>query len=108
MLDDLDELEKATRKALAAEVVRRQTEAKERKAKANVRKIKRKQAIRRATILGETIRDATLSPAERAAIASILLRRVDRPEDWAVIAPWLPEPSGAEFIRAKDVFKAAE
>jgi hypothetical protein len=78
-----------------AQLLKEQRETEQAEARERQRKRKLAQALgalktRQATLIGETIRDADLTTAERTMIRGILARRAEKPKDWRVIADWLP------------------
>jgi hypothetical protein len=112
--DLLDQIAKQKARLLKEQSDKAQAETRERQ-----RKIKLARAVdalqtRQAILIGETIRDTELTPAERATIGGILARRAARPKDWRVIADWLPaseEPANdqqAESLPATDIIGVAD
>lgn len=90
----LQDREKAAAKEIRDAEAARQATKKAREAAGKRRKKDAAVKIARGKILGDTIRDAELTKDERLVIGLILSRRKDRPEDWDVIADFLPvEPS---------------
>jgi hypothetical protein len=79
----------------------------ERKAGMAERKALARIKIKQRDLLGETIRDADLTPQEHVVIANILSRRKDIPNDWDVLANWLP-PARPAPVAKPDELEAAE
>lgn len=90
MADLLDQIAKQKAQLLKEQHDREQAEMRERQRKQRLAKSLSALKTRQATLIGETIREAELTPAERATVAGILARRAEKPKDWRVIAGWLP------------------
>lgn len=95
MADDLDALEKSKLRLLKKELARKQAEEQERREQARIRSLEKALANRQAMLLGETIRDATLSEEERSVIARVLSRRSDKVKDWSKISKWTGKQTDA-------------
>jgi hypothetical protein len=106
MSTDLDRL--ARMKQRQADQLKREEQEAEKRRKTEIRKAERDLALRRAILIGETIRDAKLTHEEKAVICRIISRRESPPADWDKIsdftmhvvreAPTL-KPAAAEFSR---------
>ncbi len=90
MADLLDQIAKQKAHLLKEQREREQADARERQRKRKLAQAVEALRARQATLIGETIRDAELTPAELAVIRGILGRRALKPKDWRVIAEWLP------------------
>src|SRR5277367_3348965 len=90
MADILDQIAKQKTQLLREQRDKEQAETRERQRKRKLAQAMEALKTRQATLIGETIRDAELTPAERAAIGGILARRAVKPKDWRVVADWLP------------------
>jgi hypothetical protein len=89
MPENLDALAKAKARALKRELEQQQAEERLRRENARIRKLERELSTRRATMLGETIRDAELTRDEKVVIGRILARRKEVPKDWPKISDFL-------------------
>jgi hypothetical protein len=87
--DLLDQIAKQKAQLLKEQREREQADARERQRKRKLAQAMEALKTRQATLIGETIRDAELTPAEHAAIGGILARRAAKPKDWRIIADWL-------------------
>lgn len=100
----------AARKIKAAEDAKAKHD-RERAAALRERKAFERIKIKQRDLLGETIRDADLTPQEHALIADILSRRPGpEPKDWDVLADWMPvvKPTRpVEVLNQDDVLKDA-
>jgi hypothetical protein len=95
------------RKATQVERERQEAE-KLRKTDIKIKQAEKALALRRAILLGETIRDAKLTHEEKAVICGIMSRRESKPADWDKVsdfaihavqsAPSL-KPAAVEFSR---------
>lgn len=90
MADLLDQIAKQKAQLLKEQTDKAQAEARERQRKRKLAQAVDALRARQATLIGETIRDIELTPAERSMIGGILARRPSKPKDWRVIAEWLP------------------
>ena len=94
MVDILDRLEKEKRRELARKQKAEQAAVQERQAAAKRRKLEGALAMRQAVLMGEAVRDATLSPDERKALGAVLARHPDKAKDWdKVLAAWVVAPA---------------
>jgi hypothetical protein len=108
MSTDLDRLARMKQRQ-ADQLKREEQEAeKRRKTEIKIRKAERDLALRRAILIGETIRDAKLTHEEKAVICRIISRRESPPADWDKISDFtmhvvreVPsiKPAAAEFSR---------
>lgn len=101
MADILDQIARQKAQLLKEQRETEQAEARERQRKRKLAQALGALKTRQATLIGETIRDAELTAAERTMIRGILARRADRPKDWRVIADWLPsaeEPANDQHV----------
>jgi hypothetical protein len=85
-LDRLTKLKQRQAKQLEKEI---QEATKRKQLESRIRREEAALALRLAGLLGETIRDATLTPAEHETIAAIIRRREGQPRDWAKVLEWL-------------------
>ena len=108
MVDLLDQIAKQKARLQKEQQDKAQAEARERQRKQKLARAVEALETRQAILIGETIRDTELTPAERAIIGAILGRRAVKPKDWRVIAEWLlpnEEPANdpkGEFHPATD------
>lgn len=86
MSSDLDRLARLKERQAKQKEEEAQRLAQQRATANKIRKAERALATRRATLLGETIRDAKLTPHERAVICGVIGRRHDKPADWDKIS----------------------
>ncbi len=103
MADLLDQIAKQKAHLLKEQRDREQADARERQRKRKLAQAVEALHTRQAILIGESIRDAELTPAERAAIGGILARRTSKPKDWRVIAEWLlpsEEPANDQQVEA--------
>jgi DNA-binding protein H-NS len=89
MADLLDQIAKQKIRLLKEQREKEQAETRERQRKRKLAQAMEALKTRQAILIGETIRDTELTPAELAAIGGILARRSAKPKDWRVIAEWL-------------------
>ena len=89
MADLLDLIAKQKAHLLKEQADKAQAEARERQRKRKLAQAVEALRARQATLIGETIRDAELTPAELAVIRGILGRRASTPKDWRLVAEWL-------------------
>jgi DNA-binding protein H-NS len=87
--DLLDQIARQKAQLLKEQREKEQAENRERQRKIKLARSLEALKTRQAILIGETIRDAELTPAELAAIGGILARRASKPKDWRVIAEWL-------------------
>jgi len=87
--DLLDQIARQKTQLLKEQRDKEQAENRERQRKIKLARSMEALKTRQAILIGETIRDAELTPAELAAIGGILARRAAKPKDWRVIAEWL-------------------
>ena len=107
MADLLDQIAKQKAQLLKEQRDKEQAEARERQRKRKLAQAVEALHTRQATLIGETIRDAELTPAELAAIGGILARRTSQPKDWRLIAEWLlPAEEPANDQPTKPVLEA--
>jgi DNA-binding protein H-NS len=90
MADLLDQIAKQKAQLLKEQRETEQAENRERQRKRKLAQALDALKTRQATLIGETIRDAKLTPAELAVIGGILARRDPKPKDWRIIAEWHP------------------
>jgi hypothetical protein len=87
--DLLDQIAKQKAQLLKEQRDKEQAENRERQRKQKLARSMEALRTRQAILIGETIRDSELTPAEIAAIGGILARRSTKPKDWRVITEWL-------------------
>jgi hypothetical protein len=104
--DLLDQIAKQKAQLLKEQTDKAQAEARERQRKRKLAQAVDALRARQATLIGETIRDIELTPAERSMIGGILARRAAKPKDWRVIAEWLlptEEPANDQHLETHAV-----